>query len=157
MEQDCNNIFKIARENANRTQDDAAELIGVSSSTISNWERGEFKELKGSDVIKAAKLYKAPDLIMKYLTCCSPYRHYLPNYEDKPLSEIAMDVLDAMESMTDIRRQMIRILKDNRVEDHEKPDLVQVLKVCSEMNDALTSLLYTNELLKIAQQETQPK
>jgi len=59
--------LKAARVNAGLTQTEAAEKIGVSATTIQNWESGK-KDLRYSHFLKACEVYDMdPEQI--FLTC----------------------------------------------------------------------------------------
>lgn len=51
--------LKAARVNANLTQNEVAQAVGVTGKTVSNWETGE-TEIKMSSLIVLGNLYDVP-------------------------------------------------------------------------------------------------
>ncbi len=54
--------LRAARVNADLTLTEAAELIGVTRTTLSNWERGK-TEPKSSQIEKMSQVYQMPAAI----------------------------------------------------------------------------------------------
>lgn len=122
MEYPRKNIFKNARELEEFTQEKSAELLGVSVSTIGNWERYEFKEFDLNNLVKMAELYKRPALIWEYLLLFSPVSEHLPDIKLMNLAEAGMTLGCVMDEFQELSKRLFKILCDGKISDIEKKD-----------------------------------
>ena len=80
MAHDIGSKIKAARIEKNLTQEQVAELLGVSRQTISNWEN----EKSYPDIISVIKMSEC--LSRKKYKCCEKQRQQKQNYSNSLLS-----------------------------------------------------------------------
>lgn len=99
------------------SREGAAELLGISVSTLADYELGNTKVVPVDKVVLMADLYNAPELITGYCMRECPVHGFLPlATEEKSLEGIALRLLqnfneDSLKNMRDINRQ-IEVIKN---------------------------------------------
>jgi len=141
MNCNCENIFKTSRENANLTQERAAELLGVSTKTISNWECYKWDNMEDKKIVKMAKFYNDPTLPLKWLVMHSPFSDYLPPIEFDGKGNAIIDTVDSHNDFDDIAKLLVKVLKDKKVDDHELDDWEKIKRISLKLAGALMSLV----------------
>ncbi len=128
------NIYKTARNSTNLSQENAAEFIGVSKDTISNYETYKFTP-DDVTVFKLAKLYNTSWLIWAHLLNCTEYGKILPEVKIEDIRGAWMEVESASEHFNDISRMAREIIKDGKITKDEQKDcdaiIFQAMKVAS--------------------------
>jgi len=80
MSKDCENHYKLCRETARITQEQAAELLHISPRTLSDYENGHTKV--PDDIVSAmADHYNSPLLAWWHLKHCSILGKFLPDLQ----------------------------------------------------------------------------
>ena len=120
MNKDFENIYKVARELAGLTQEEAASKIGKSWRSISNYET--FSTIPNEETVnEMVKVYNAPWLAyMHFKRNTLLGRSYLP---DVDLGDLAKSVLRFQKEMNDvisITPDMVDIACDGVIDEHEK-------------------------------------
>ena len=125
------------------SRDGAAEMLGISSSTLSDYELGLTKTIPPDMVVKMADLYNAPDLCNRYCRRECPIGSRLNISDEIPtLERVVLRLLNVLdiENINDIKKKLLEIAEDGRitpdeaevVEDIEKR-LIKVSKSISEL------------------------
>lgn len=105
-------IFKTSREAAGYSQEQAAEMLGRSVRTISDYERDI--TLPGIEaMLNMAKVYNDPLLLYKLVD----QRFADINYVSP--TEGVMKILDVMQNVMEQSRDLIKVAADNVIEDSE--------------------------------------
>lgn len=146
------NVYMRARKNASAynerlsSREGAAELLGVSPSTLADYELGTTKFVPVDKVVLMADLYNCPELKTGYC------KHECPIGAQMPLATEASDIDGVVlrllsefdiERMNETERRLMEIAKDGRVSKDEKPEL-------KELVDGLDALSFAISELKIA-------
>lgn len=85
--------YEAARNNkALRSREDAAEVLGISPSSLANYERGITKVVPIDQVVAMASLYNAPELLNHYCSVQCPVGRNIP-CEVKPISSTALKMV----------------------------------------------------------------
>lgn len=135
----ANNPFCKARLEAARynerlcSKEGAAELLGVSVSTLSDYELGLTKIVPTDMVVKMANLYNAPELENYYCTEMCPLGCNMPKAEIEDLDRIAIRALASFREIAETRDTLIDITADGTISEDEKPALGKVLKNLEEL------------------------
>ena len=125
------------------SREGAAEMLGVSVSSLADYELGITKVIPVDKIVLMAELYNAPELKTWYCSHECPIGRSLP-IPDEPLTnieQITMRLLRCLKTSTveDTRDTLIEITADGVVDQDEMVDLKEILD-------------YTDELIKAAGQ-----
>ena len=156
MGNDCTkenkNVYFCARKEAAThnpalyARDRAAEMIGVSMSTLADYELGITKVVPVDKVVLMADLYECPELKTGYC------KHECPIGKDYPiktkvggLEGITLRVLKALDKdeIAEMRSTLIDIASDGEVDEDEKEELQKIL-------EELDSIILAASELKLA-------
>ena len=159
MGNDCTkenkNVYYCARKNAAMhnpalyARDRAAEMIGVSMSTLADYELGITKVVPVDKVVLMADLYDCPELKTGYC------KHECPIGKEWPiktkvggLEGITLRLLKALDKdeIRGLRDSLVNIASDGEVDETEKEDLRRIL-------DNLDSIILAASELKLAGQK----
>lgn len=113
------------------SREGAAELLGISVSTLADYELGNTKVVPVDKVLYMAELYNAPELITGYCKFECPIHGYMPlATEEKSIQGIALRLLHNLDEddLKEIKKRIIDISEDNTVTDSELPIMQEILK-----------------------------
>lgn len=144
MKQDLGLCFKLAREKAGLTQEYAAELLDVSTTTIGNYERNIVKKPDEDLVVEMMNLYnskwlgyvvmqksKIGQLVLPEINLCKPSNGVLSfQSENRDIDIVKNDLID--------------IAIDDRIEPHEIPRWENAVKEIMEACASGLSLALIN-------------
>lgn len=151
---DNDNVYFLARKSAASynerlfSREGAAELLGVSVSTLADYELGNTKVVPVDKVVLMADLYNCPEL--KYGYC----KHECPIGKSMPLATQARNVegialrlireFDA-ERLRGIQKELIDITADGIIDESEKPALKSIMEQLDQMAVAISELKIAGE------------
>jgi hypothetical protein len=152
-----NNIWCKARLAAAETNDrlrsreGAAELIGISPNMLAKYENDLCKCIPVESVVMMADVYNEPSLLNYYCTHeCMIGKTRIPEYEKKPIEQIALQMLYMMKGMDKTKDDLLEITEDGVIDDDEKPKLEEILKSLDEITKAAGELrIYAEKNLGI--------
>ena len=117
------NIYQAARKESCLTQEQAAERLEVSETTVKAWEQGT-RVPDNETVARMTELYETPWLALEHLKQVGGVLGVLPevNVQSLPTAAITLinRVLDFAERHRD--RQLLRIAEDGIIDEKERPD-----------------------------------
>lgn len=118
----------------------AAELLGVSESTVSDYELGLTKVIPPDIVVKMADLYNAPELRNYY--CCEicPIGWDMPKVEIEDLDRITIKALATFKNISVQKEKLLEIAADGVITEDEKPDFIKIVQSMDELAAIATSL-----------------
>lgn len=150
------NIYFACRKTAAKTnerlssRENAAEMLGVSVSTLANYELGITKSVPVEMVVLMADLYNAPEL--KYMYCqnecpigvCHPY-----SGKEKTLESMVIRLVNSFDedSICEIKKELLKIAEDGEVTDDEAESFQHIVDEMSKMQEAITSIRVLQERL----------
>ena len=130
----ADNIYCKCRKDAAKYNDrlnsreGASELLGVSISSLSDYELGNTKIVPVDKVVLMADLYNSPEMLNYYCTTECPIGcRSLPKLEIAGLDRLTIKVLSAFQSVGYIKETLIDIVSDGIIAEDEKPKLETVL------------------------------
>jgi transcriptional regulator with XRE-family HTH domain len=135
----ADNVFCKARLEAAKyneklySKEGAAELLGISVSTLSDYELGLTKVIPPDMVVKMSSLYNAPELENYYCTHECPLGCDMPQITVVALDRISIKALSAFRKIGETKEMLLDITEDGIITDDEKPTLELVLKNLSEL------------------------
>ena len=151
----CNeNVYFLSRKKAaiyNErlcSREGAAELLGLSVSTLADYELGNTKVVPVDKVVLMADLYNAPELKTHYCKNECPICSYLPvATEAKALEGIALRLIQRFDhnELDKVKKQLIMIAEDGVIDETERPELEKILKFLDEMAETISELKIVGE------------
>lgn len=155
---DIDTIYKKARIQAAefndklKSREGAAEMLGVSQSSLLNYENGVCKQVPPDVVVNMADIYNAPEIMNYYCSNeCPIGKHTVTELEIKEIDRITIEIVNLLDGVPNIQKQLMNIVADGIISEDEKPILnyilesldkiseeVQELKLCVQKNLKLT-------------------
>ena len=148
MTPECGNCYKISRNNAKLTQEQAAELLGISARTLSDYENDHTKV--PDDIVAAmADVYKCPLIVWWHLRHNSVLGKYLPDIQmPQTNGDMALqlwlarkDLIPTVEAVMEILGGEICSVKSM----HLESEMSKVQQVKSML---LSTIIYSRMLIK---------
>lgn len=130
------NVYFVARKRAAMynerlySREGAAELLGISVSTLADYELGNTKVVPVDKVVLMADLYNAPELKTGYCKHECPICSYLPvATEAKGLEGITLRLMKRLDcdELNRIKKELVDITEDGSIDETEKPELKKIL------------------------------
>ena len=135
------NIYQISRENMGFSRAAASEkLVYISADRIEKIESE--KTLPHPDeVLAMADCYKNPSLCNYYCSHeCPIGREYVPEIKAKELSQITLEMLSALNTLTQKKDRLIEIAVDGEISTDEIPDFISLQNELDKMSLVIDSL-----------------
>lgn len=137
-----NPYFRCRREAAKYndrlySREGAAELLGVSVSSLADYELGITKVIPVDKVVLMAELYNAPELKIRYCSHDCPIGRNLPmpSASLTSVERTALRLLRSLKdsSVDDVKETLIDITADGVISDHEVVELEEVMEYLNEL------------------------
>lgn len=131
------NIYSACRKKAAKynevlnSRERAAELLGISTSTLANHELGVTKNVPVDTVVMMADLYHAPELKNRYCKYECPIGRYMPlATKTDNLQGIAIRVLHSLddEQIRKITKSLISIAAHDKLTEDDRMELAGMMK-----------------------------
>lgn len=127
MVQEYRNIYQLAREGTNFTQEKSSELLNISVDSLRAYEGGK-RVPPENIVINMCKLYNRPYLVLQhYQTNTLIGKEVFSKVQVKQLAEAVLAFLDKCENLGNIRALMIKISCDGVIDESEREDWNKVM------------------------------
>lgn len=156
MERDCTldseNIYFRCRKEAAKcnerlsSRESTAELLGISSSTLANYELGITKTVPPDAVVMMADLYKAPELKAHYCANDCPIGQGTPiatKINSIELVTVKMIKAFSQEEAEAAKKKLVDIAEDGQISADELPALEWVLGYLDGMAKTIGELRLT--------------
>lgn len=149
-----NNMYFKARKKAAAynerlySREGAAELLGISVSTLADYELGNTKVVPVDKVVLMADLYNSPELITGYCVSECPVHGFLPlATEEKSIQGITLRLLRSFneDELKTIKEDLIEITEDGIISDDEAPKLKMILKKLDKMAEIISEMKIVGE------------
>lgn len=130
------------------SREGAAELLGISVSTLADYELGNTKVMPVDKVVLMADLYKAPELITGYCMNECPVHGFLPlATEGKSLEGVALRLLKGFNenALKDMRDKLIEITADGQITDDEVPVLRKIITRLEDLVEVISEMKIVGE------------
>ena len=126
------------------SREGAAEMLGVSVSSLADYELGITKVIPVDKVVLMAELYNAPELKAWYCTTECPIGRSLPmpSANLSTVERTTMRLLKQLrqDEVQDIKDSLIEITADGVISEDEKVDLAEILEYLDELIKAAGEL-----------------
>ena len=140
------NIYQAARKEGCLTQEQAAERLDVSETTVKAWEQGA-RVPDNETVARMAELYGTPWLALEHLKQAGGALGVIPEVTVQSLPTAAITlinrVLDFAERHRD--RQLLRIAEDGIIDEKERPDFDAICQDLDGIVGAALQVKYTSD------------
>lgn len=149
-----NNIYFRARKNAAAynerlySREGAAELLGISVSTLADYELGNTKVVPVDKAVLMADLYNCPELKTGYCKHECPIGKSMPlATEVSGIEGIALRLIREFdpENIRQMERSLIDIAADGIISDDEKPELKAILERLDELAIVISEMKLVGE------------
>lgn len=149
-----NNVYFKARKKAAvynerlYSREGAAELLGISVSTLADYELGNTKVVPVDKVVLMADLYNAPELITWYCMRECPVHGFLTlATEEKSIQGIALRLLRGFneDELKIMKEELIEITEDGIISNNEIPKLKTILNKLEKMAEIISEMKITSE------------
>jgi transcriptional regulator with XRE-family HTH domain len=134
------NIYCRCRKDAAKYNDKlnsregASELLGVSPSSLADYELGNTKVVPVDKVVLMADLYNAPEIKNYYCTHeCPIGQETIHKLEVAEFDRLTLKVLAALRKMDSINDALVEIAADGKVNDWERPKFNEVMASLDDM------------------------
>lgn len=129
------NVYFQARKTASSynpklySREGASEMLGVSVSTLADYELGNTKVVPVDKVVLMADLYNAPELKYQYCKNECPIGRNLPvATEQAPIEKVAIRVLSELdvEAIATMLKAILTVSADGKIEEAELERLAEI-------------------------------
>lgn len=153
MKENTNVYFRARKEAAIYNEklygrEGAAEMLGVSVSTLADYELGNTKVVPVDKVVLMADLYNCPELKTGYCKYECPIGMLMPlATKMASLEGIALRLVKEFDSekIRAIQRSFIDIAEDGIISEDEKPELEAIMKKLDEMAVVISQMKLAGE------------
>lgn len=148
------NVYFKARKTAAKyndrlqSRDGAAEMLGVSSSTLADYELGNTKVVPVDKVVLMADLYACPELKNQYCKNECPIGNRMPlATKQNGIEGIALRILKEFDtdSIDLLKKDLIDITEDGVISEEEKPRLKAILTHLDRVSEVISELRLVGE------------
>lgn len=122
------------------SREGAAELLGISQSTLADYELGITKIIPADSIMRMADLYNAPELRNYYCRNCCPLGGEVPKVEMEDLDRISIRALSTFRKIGETKELLLDITEDGVISEDEKGGLNKVLENLEELEQIAQSL-----------------
>ncbi len=159
-----NNVYFKARKRAAvynerlYSREGASELLGISVSTLADYELGNTKVVPVDKVVLMADLYNAPELITGYCMGECPVHGFLPlATEEKSVQGITLRLLRGFneDELRAMKENLIEITEDGIISKEELPKLKIILEKLEKMAEIISEMKIVGEKLIKELRETE--
>lgn len=141
------NIYCQARIRASETNDrlksreGAAELLGISTSSLSEYELGITKIVPADKVVLMSDLYNAPELMNEYCaTSCPIGERCVQKIDVEDIDRLTLKMLGAFNQAEGVSQTLITIMADGVVSEDELPQMEIVLGLLDNLGNRIQAL-----------------
>lgn len=132
------------------SREGAAELLGVSPSSLADYELGNTKIIPVDKIVLMADLYNAPEIKNHYCRNVCPIGCDFPDIiEDADLDRLSIKAISSLQNAKWISDTLLSIVADGVISDSEKEDLDKIMATLDEFVGIYQSLkVYAEKNMK---------
>lgn len=123
------------------SREGAAELLGLSPSTLASYELDLTKVVPVENIALMADVYNAPELRRWYCTNVCPLGEDMPKLELAELDRITVRTLATLKNISDVKDDLIDIAADGVISPDEKPKLNNIIETLKELSAVAQTLM----------------
>lgn len=135
------NAYQLARERQELTLEEAGDAMnGMTAERVTRIEAGNAR-VQPEDVLLMAECYKAPELCNYYCTHeCAIGMRNMSEIEMKPFSQIAIETLNSLNRMNNLKDRLLEIVEDGQVRQDENEDFLNIKTTLDRIAASVASL-----------------
>ncbi len=154
--EEAQNVYKRCRLRAAQynealsSREKAAELLGISPSSLANYELGITKTVPVDMVVMMADLYNAPELRNMYCKLECPIGKFLSMATDvKDLDNITIRIMNSLDDdeIRGMKKSLLKIAEDGKISEDEKDDFNNILEKLEDIASEVSELKILAEKL----------
>ena len=140
------NIYQAARKEGCLTQEQAAERLEVSETTVKAWEQGA-RVPDNETVAQMAELYGTPWLALEHLRSAGGALGVIPEITVQSLPTAAITLINRVLEFAERHRdrQLLRIAEDGVIDEKERPDFDEICRDLDGIVGAALQVKYTSD------------
>ena len=138
------NIYQAARKESCLTQEQAAERLEVSETTVKAWEQGA-RVPDNDTVARMAELYGTPWLALEHLKQAGGALGVIPEVTVQSLPTAAITLINRATALADDYRRLMMIAEDGVIDEAERPDFSEISANIQGVIAAGFQVLYAQE------------
>lgn len=140
------NIYQVTRENLDLTREEASELLETISPERIEKIENERSLPHPDEVLLMAEKYKQPRLCNYYCANQCPIgQKYVPEIKVKDLSQIVLEMLASLNSMSKQKERLIEITVDGKITNDELEDFIYIQEELERISVAVENLQLWSE------------
>ena len=143
------NIYQKCREGLGLTREKAGDLLEVIPPERIEKIENERSSAHPDEVVIMAEKYKAPHLCNYYCANeCPIGQKYVPEIKTKELSQIVLEMLASLNSMSRKQERLIEITADGQIGGDEVKDFIQIQEELEKISVAVETLqIWTEKMM----------
>lgn len=132
-------VYQLSREKAKLTREVAEDQVHISQSRLEKIEYGATPHPE--EVLSMSRCYKDPSLCNYYCANeCPIGQEYVPEIKIKDLSQITLEMLASINTLTKSKDRLVEITVDGKISADEMPDFNTIQATLDQMSIAIDSL-----------------
>ena len=143
------NIYQTRREELGLSRDKASELLETITPERIEKIENEKSTAHPDEVMLMSEKYKLPQLCNYYCANeCPIGKHYVPEIQNKTLSQIVLEMLASLNSMNKKQERLIEITADGNIDKNEIRDFIKIQEELERISITVETLqLWTEQML----------
>lgn len=143
------NIYQTRREELGLSRDKASELLETITPERIEKIENEKTTAHPDEVMLMSEKYKLPQLCNYYCANeCPIGKHYVPEIQNKALSQIVLEMLASLNSMNKKQERLIEITADGNIDKNEIRDFIKIQEELERISITVEALqLWTEQML----------
>lgn len=124
-----------------RSREGASEILGVSPSSLLNYETDVCKRIPPDVVVMMAAIYNAPEL-MNYYCCneCPIGKRIAPKLEILDMGYLAIQISILLKNPESIIDRLMEIVQDGAITEDEEPDFKDIVHKLDKVSEKIQEL-----------------
>lgn len=140
------NLYQRARKATFFTQEQAAEMLGLSSESLKQYENGH--RIPSDEIVaRMVKVYDLPWLALEH-TQATDKLGVLPKAEPKSLALASIALTNRLQDATDRIGALLRIAEDGVIDESERPEFDTIVRELRETIAAAYEVIYAAGIKK---------
>ena len=141
MERKYPNLYQRARPSTGMTQERAAELLGLSSESLKQYEGGR-RIPSNETVAKMVELYHLPWLALEHAQATDTLG-VMPEVTPRPLPMASIALRNRLQDATGRLDTLLRIAEDGVIDEAERPEFDSIVVELRETMAAIYQVIYS--------------